>query len=520
MSPFSIFTLLYMTAFLLEMQEKWKAPGFALAFLALITVFVFTRITRSKFFAFLVLSTAYFLIFRFPDVANHVNFLIYLNLALMVGMAYAWIKRASADRYYTMMRPVLRASLLGIYFWAGFHKLNTDFLNPQVSCSSMMLYRILDMVQSNLLGIPVMVIVIALALFGLWQGLIRPKFKSSKLPKLLLLALLTCGGVLVYYFGFAYQDYVLLPDLILQANIYFVLAWELLGSLLLFVPRLQAPVLLLSWLMHAFIAMIGFVDFSALAGSLLFTFIPDRYLQLWQEQAEISLGGRQIHRAHLYFGLNAMAGLFSALYYLAYLEFDIKVTAGAIFNLASVIFLWPILTQLFTPKNRPDWKGLPVLNGSMPKFMAVFLIGLCCFGLMPYLGLRTAGTFSMFSNLRTEGPRSNHLLLATNPLKLWGYQEDVVWILNLPPEVVDMDPKNAELEGSALPVVEFKKMIYDWTQAGQTVPVVFEYQGQTYDSSNIVQDPEWQTPRRNWEMYLLDFRVIEPENSGPNLCRW
>ncbi len=509
-----------MTAFLLEMQEKWKAPGFALAFLALITVFVFTRITRLKFFIFLVLSTAYFLIFRFPDVANHVNFLIYLNLVLMAGMVYAWFKQVNADRYYAMIRPVLRASLLGVYFWAGFHKLNTDFLNPQVSCSSMMLYRILDMVQSNLLGIPVMLIVIALALLGLWQGLIRPRLKFSKFPKILLLALLTCGGILLYYFGFADRDYVLLPEIILQVNIYFVLAWELLGSIWLFVPRLQAPILLLSWLMHAFIAMIGFVDFSALAGSLLFTFIPDRTLQHWQQQAEISLGGRQIHRAHLYFGINVMVGLFSALYYLAYLDFDIKVTAGAIFNLASVIFLWPILTQLFLPKNRPDWQGLPILTSSMPKFMGVFLIGLCCFGLMPYFGLRTAGTFSMFSNLRTEGARSNHLLLSNNPLKRWGYQEDVVWVLDLPDEVIDIDPKNAELEGNALPVVEFKKMIYDWTQAGQTVPVVFEYQGQTYDSPNIVQDSEWQTPSRNWEMYLLDFRVIEPENSGPNLCRW
>lgn len=518
MSPFSIFTLLYMTAFLLEMQEKWKDPGFALAFLGLITVFVFTRMTRIKFFTFLVLSTAYFLIFRFPDVANHVNFLIYLNLTLMAGMVYAWIKRANADSYYTMMRPVLRASLLGVYFWAGFHKLNTDFLNLQVSCSSMMLYRILDMVQSNLLGMPVMLIVIVLALSGLWQGLIRPRFKSSQLPKILLLASLSWGGILLYTFGFAYRDYVLLPDVILQANIYFVLAWELLGSLLLFVPRLQAPILLLSWLMHAFIAMIGFVDFSALAGSLLFTFIPNRNLQLWQEQAEISLRGRKIHRARLYFGINAIAGLFSALYYLAYLDFDIKVTAGAIFNLASVIFLWPILTQMFTPKN--TWQGLPVLNAAMPKFMGVFLIGLCCFGLMPYLGLRTAGTFSMFSNLRTEGPRSNHLLLGSNPFKRWGYQEDVVWVLDLPAEAVEMDSKNAELVGSALPVVEFKKMIYEWTRAGQTVPVIFEYQGQTYDSPNIVQDLEWQTPHRNWEMYLMDFRVIEPENSGPNLCRW
>lgn len=509
-----------MTAFLLEMQEKWKAPGFALAFLGLITAFVFTRMTRIKFFAFLVLSTTYFLIFRFPDVANHVNFLIYLNLTLMAGMVYAWIKQASANHYYAMMRPVLRASLLGVYFWAGFHKLNTDFLNPQVSCSSMMLYRILDMVQSNLLGIPVILIFIALTLTGLWQGLIHPRLQPSRFQKALWIGGLSCGGVLFYTFIFASQDFVLLPDFILHANIYLVLGWELLGSILLFVPRFQAPILLFSWLMHAFIAMIGFVDFSALAGSLLFTFIPDHYLQHWQEQSEISLGGRKIHRARLYFGINVLAGVFSALYYLAYLDFNIKVTAGAIFNLASVIFLWPILTQLFTSKNRPEWKGISVINGSMPKFMGVFLIGLCCFGLMPYLGLRTAGTFSMFSNLRTEGPRSNHLLLASNPLKRWGYQEDVVWILDLPPEVVDMDTKNAELVGSALPIVEFRKIIYDWTQADQTVPVVFEYQGQTYDSPNIVQDPAWQTPRRNWEMYWMDFRVIEPENSGPNLCRW
>ncbi len=129
MSPFSVFTKLYITAFLLEMLEKWKYPGFAFAFLVLTTLLIFNRMTRFNFFVFLSLTNAYFLIFRFPDVANHVNFLIYLNIALMTGIIYSWVRQSNTDEdYYAMMRPVLRASLIGVYFWAGFHKLNTDFM--------------------------------------------------------------------------------------------------------------------------------------------------------------------------------------------------------------------------------------------------------------------------------------------------------------------------------------------------------------------------------------------------------
>jgi hypothetical protein len=63
--------------------------------------------------------------------------------------------------------------------------------------------------------------------------------------------------------------------------------------------------------------------------------------------------------------------------------------------------------------------------------MFVFPVLLLLHGLTSYLGLRTAGNFSMFSNLRTEGARSNHLLLGGNPLKLWGYQEDVVRFIRI-----------------------------------------------------------------------------------------
>lgn len=53
-----------------------------------------------------------------------------------------------------------------------------------------------------------------------------------------------------------------------------VIAWELLGGVLLAVPRAQAAVLAFSWTMHATLALIGFVDFGALALALLLTFVP------------------------------------------------------------------------------------------------------------------------------------------------------------------------------------------------------------------------------------------------------
>ncbi|MEL6263995.1 MAG: hypothetical protein AAFR12_23415, partial [Cyanobacteria bacterium J06626_6] len=78
------------------------------------------------------------------------------------------------------------------------------------------------------------------------------------------------------------------------------------------------------------------------------------------------------------------------------------------------------------------------------------------FGLSPYLGLRTAGTFSMFSNLKTEGEYSNHFLLGQNQLKLWGYQEDVVEVLEIDDETARLGHKYRPLKGYKLPVVEFR----------------------------------------------------------------
>ncbi len=130
----------------------------------------------------------------------------------------------------------------------------------------------------------------------------------------------------------------------------------------------------------------------------------------------------------------------------------------------------------------------------MPALLCVFATLLIFIGLTPYLGLRTAGSFSMFSNLRTEGDSSNHLLLGSNPIKVWGYQEDVVWILEIDDRYGDtIYHYDGSPRGYALPVVEFRKWIYAWGQAGYRVPMTYAYDGYRHTTEDIVTDPAWRT---------------------------
>jgi hypothetical protein len=150
--------------------------------------------------------------------------------------------------------------------------------------------------------------------------------------------------------------------------------------------------------------------------------------------------------------------------------------------------------------------------------MFIFPVILLLHGMTSYLGLRTAGNFSMFSNLRTEGPASNHFLLSSNPLKLWSYQEDAVSFIDIDDRRARIGFQYQRLNGNQLPVVEFRKLIYAWTRAGLTIPMTFEYRGKIHSTEDIANDPVWRTNTRDWEMVLMDFRSIQP--SGPNRCRW
>ena len=525
MNPFSIFAVLYMTAVILEMSEGWEDPGFTFFFLLVAVGTVLTGVTRVKFLVFLILTTAYFLIFLFPEVANHVNLIIYCNTVVVLTMAYAYLRHRDSvtdDEYFEMIRPVLRVSLMLVYFLAGFHKLNEDYFNPEVSCAADRFRMLVSLMQKSILGVPVGLVLSALGLFILYRLIRGGRFGAPGERVFTLLVVLFVGGVLcgvlIVLLEAQFDNAAALRSIGLAMGVLIVL-WELIGSLMLAVPRYQAVMVPFSLAMHAVLATVGFVDFGALALSLLFTFVPSNYYQVLTTHANLRFSGLLVHRAHVYFSINIIGGVLSGIDVHIYHFFNSEFFTGMLFNLSVLIFIWPILSTIFSPSPRPIWGGVPVFNRKMPMFLYIFPVLLLLFGMSSYVGLRTAGNFSMFSNLRTEGNGSNHLLLRNNPIKIWAYQEDVVRIIEIDDEYGAVIHHYGRFRrGYELPVIEFRKWIYVWTQAGFEVPLTIEYRGKIYSTKDIVKDPVWRTDERTWEMVLMDFRAIQPD--GHNLCRW
>ena len=210
--------------------------------------------------------------------ANHVNIAIYCNLVMIFGIVYSLVRIRdfpADDDCFELMRPVLRGSLILVYVMAGFHKLNADFFDPTVSCGGKMLGDLARMARTTPLGHS------NRACFRRGDpscrasaSLLEPAPAPSPGPRRgwesSASAVLAAVIVLKPY----------PPDataLLVLAMAVVVTVWELVGGLLLAIPRLQAPVLAFSWTMHATLALIGFVDFGALALALLFTFVPQPY---------------------------------------------------------------------------------------------------------------------------------------------------------------------------------------------------------------------------------------------------
>ncbi|MGN7780022.1 hypothetical protein ACTJJE_10950 [Mycolicibacterium sp. 22603] len=505
---------------LLEFSERWPTPWFTGAFLIATTIAVATGMTRIAFLGLLVAATGYVAFFQFPEVANHVNLMLCLNIAMIGLLSVSLLRRRySADDDYALIAPVLRISLMLTYALAGFHKLNSDYFDTASSCAAGILTSVIRALQTDLFGIPVVVPIALGAAYLGYRLARRGRFgvAGNRLFTMVTAAVglagLTAVAVVVFYAHLG----PLLTAIGLIAAIA-VLGWELGGGLLLAVPRLQACIVAFALTMHAALALIGFVDFGSMAAALLFAFLPASYRQVLID-GFIRLGGHSLSRVCAYVGMSIAIALVSGLN--AHLESVAHWTliSGIVFDAAVLIVIWPILAAVSSPSQRPEWGGVRIIDARTPVLLYLVPAVLIAIALTPYLGLRTAGNFSMFSNLRTEGERSNHLLLGGNPLKIWGYQEDIVWIIDIDDRYGDViHHYDAGARGYALPVVEFRKWIHDWDQAGYRVPLTYGYRGIRYTTDDIVTDPMWRTPNRTLPMVLLDFRVIQP--GEPNYCRW
>ena len=303
---------------------------------------------------------------------NHGLFIALMNVAILVSVARVYFRAARADVQATRdaivdhFAPALRLSLILLYGFAFLHKLNWDYLSPQSSCASQVLwwlntkYRILPAAQwMNTLGIA------------------SSLFFESMVPILLCFRSTIRFGLIL---GFAFH-------------------------------------LLLSQYG-------GLYGFAAAMYAVYYLFLPSSFTQDLGARLEHLLRRLRLEGVQKWISLAIAASIVTTGLLVHQFRGSSALGMGLgwwnLWVVAIAACFWREFVRAFrttaaatlTPRWRPLW-GIPLL---------VVYNGLC-----PYLGLKTETSWAMYSNLRTE-VRTNHVFMP-GWLKMASYQDDVVEIV-------------------------------------------------------------------------------------------
>jgi hypothetical protein len=145
------------------------------------------------------------------------------------------------------------------------------------------------------------------------------------------------------------------------------------------------------------------------------------------------------------------------------------------------------------PAARAAWWRRPLLWLAP---LLVLLNGLC-----PYLGLKTENSYTMFSNLRTEGGAWNHYLVPRQ-LRVFGFQDHPLRIL------ASNDPYLQRLARGGYSLVPFELRRY----AAEHPDAALEYEGAggRFRARRAADDPRLARPPQPLLAKLLLFRPVPP----------
>ena len=344
-----------------------------------------------------------------------------------------------------------------LYFFAGFHKINSDFFDLEVTCAFEMVDRLL---------VP----------FGIEAHAHFPHWLQVPFPPVVIFLELTPAVSFVFF------------------------------------PKWQKYGVLMLLMLHGPLSFVGFADFSSIGMGNLYVLIAPLATQYMPSKEYFKGIILCFVAAHLVMGVEKQidaeryenTGEEEVDYYGIY--------EGAILVLAFT----PIWYQYFRSSVPGPTFSIPTSwwNRLVPALFVFFCMN-------NYLGLRTAGTVSMFSNLRTEGPRSNHYLLGSNPLKFFDYQDDLVYILEADERVSERYRYQMNA-GVIVPWIQFCRNVEDvvWEEH-EDLYAKIEYQGEMYETYDMSFDTNFTSHFKIpwWQSFLLEFREIyEPDQKQE--CTW
>jgi hypothetical protein len=315
-----------------------------------------------------------------PVASNNKTITLFMNSAiLLLALQAAWTGRRDAELReltYERMRVVARALLAVMYFFGIFHKINTDFFDPAVSCA----VALYDPLASGfgLAGNPIGHQV------AIWSTFIIE----------------TITIVALYWKRF------FAVGLICGLMFHFVI-----------------PISTYSW----------YMDFSSLVLALYMLSIPGEVAAAFYERVAtiFRASRRRFGALGLFLPFAAIAtvalvvvGILAVraqhVGMLAQLYHSIWVLFWAIYGGIAMVMLTAVALDYL------PWSGATAKR--QPLWVYAFPLALFVSCLSPYIGLKTESSIAMFSNLHTEGGQTNHLLFDKPPY-LFDYQKDVVEIV-------------------------------------------------------------------------------------------
>ncbi len=473
-SPLGLFSVLWALAASLHHLEAQPLVGLPLYPFALLLLLFPERIWAIASFA---AAHAALLSIDLPAAANHSALALLVDGGLLVGCCAAArsAQPHRPERLWEGIRGPMKATLAVVYFFTVFDKLNSSFLDPATSCAVLQLARIFPL-----------------------HGL---------------------AGPTGYPEAFAFNVEL---TLIAESTILVLLLW----------PRFAYLGALIGLAFHTGLAWAQFYDFSTVALALYLFFLP------WEKvQRDISRLPGWVR------GLSLVCLVCLAATSLFFLAFrgDAIIASWPHWTLRAetlicafwTLMIWPILLPLFWhgPERRADrpWPGTAL----------AWLIPLLALanGATSYLGLKTVTNYSMFSNLRTEGGRTNHLLIPADLLFVADYQHDLVRVPSLGGKPPGTWPawirlvggtgwlrRNArwldEGPGARVPFTEVRRCLHLWRAAGMTeLSIEYERGGKRYVLEDAFADPEISRPLPWWERKLFAFRAVE-DDGQESRCRW
>jgi hypothetical protein len=308
-----------------------------------------------------------------PILGNHWLVAAFVNLALLLCvLVTAPASGIDRVRLAEILLPLARWCFVLFYAFAAFAKLNSDFFDTAVSCST---FYFDETVRSFGLVAPVAVGAGGLATFLP----VATAMTELSIPVLLLIRRTRAFGVAL---GLTFHSLVTLD----RVHPFFDFSAVLAALFLLFLPPQFAS---------------KATDYLRGRGA--------RPVISWMAAAVVVLAAKSV-------GRNTIVVLVSASgTWLLWYAMDAALLLG--------VGLW--LARHHGQTLDQPFK----LRGKGPTWLAAVPVLLVINGLLPYVELRTGYTYTMYSNLRMVDGRSNHLLVRTS-LPLAGRQADLVKVMS------------------------------------------------------------------------------------------